>query len=110
MAEWGPYAAIAIGALATYMWRALGVALSGRMRDRSPVFDWVGCIAYALIAGLVARMIVFPVGPLQEVGLAARFGAALAAIVVFYAGRRNLLLGVAAGAALLAGFAHYFNV
>ena len=110
MTEWGPYVAIAIGALGTYMWRALGVALSGRMRDRSPVFDWVGCIAYALIAGLVARMIVFPVGPLQEVGLAARFGAALAAIVVFYAGRRNLLLGVAAGAALLAGFAHYFNV
>ncbi len=110
MADWGPYAAIAIGAVATYMWRALGVALSGRMRERSPVFDWVGCIAYALIAGLVARMIVFPVGPLQDVGLAPRLGAALAAILVFYVGRRNLLLAVAAGAALLAGFAHYFSL
>lgn len=110
MADWAPYAAIAIGALATYMWRALGVALSGRMRDRSPVFDWVGCIAYALIAGLVARMIVFPVGPLHEVGLIPRLCAALAAVVVFYAARRNLLLGVAAGAALVAGFAHYFSL
>jgi branched-subunit amino acid transport protein len=110
MADWTPYAAIAIGAVATYMWRALGVALSGRMRERSPVFDWVGCIAYALIAGLVARMIVFPVGSLQDVGLVPRLGAAFAAILVFYAGRRNLLLGVVAGAALLAGFAHYFSL
>jgi branched-subunit amino acid transport protein len=110
MAEWGPYAAIAIGAIATYIWRALGVALSGRMRERSPVFDWVGCIAYALIAGLVARMIVFPVGPLHDVGLAPRLGAALAAVFVFYAGRRNLLLGVAAGAVLLTVFAQYFTV
>lgn len=105
MAEWGPYAAIAVGAFATYMWRALGVALSGRMRDRSPVFDWVGCIAYALIAGLVARMIVFPVGPLHDLGLAVRLGAAGLAVVAFYAAGRNLLIGVGVGAAALAGSA-----
>jgi hypothetical protein len=89
------------------MWRALGVALSGRIPERSPIFDWVGCIAYALIAGLVARMIFLPVGPLQAVGLDARLGAAAVAVMVFYAARRNLLLGVAAGAAALAIIAHF---
>jgi branched-subunit amino acid transport protein len=107
MTEAAPYLAIAIGALATYMWRALGVALSGRMRERSPVFDWVGCIAYALIAGLVARMIVLPVGPLQAAGLVPRLAAAAVAVLVFYAARRNLLLGVGAGAAVLAGIAAF---
>jgi branched-subunit amino acid transport protein len=107
MSEWAPYVAVAVGALATYMWRALGVALSGRIRDRSPVFDWVGCIAYALIAGLVARMIVLPVGPLQAAGLAPRLAAVAVAVLVFYAARRNLLLGVAAGAAVLAGIAAF---
>ena len=107
MTDWAPYVAIAVGALATYMWRALGVALAGRMRDRSALFDWVGCIAYALIAGLVARMIVLPVGPLHEAALVPRLAAAGVALLVFYATRRNLLLGVAAGAAVLAGIAAF---
>lgn len=110
MRDWGPYIAIVVGALATYAWRALGVALSGRVRERSPIFDWVGCIAYALIAGLVARMILLPVGPLQEAGFALRFAAALAALAVFYVTGRNLLLGVIAGVALLAGMAWYFSL
>jgi branched-subunit amino acid transport protein len=109
MTEWGPYAAIAIGALATYAWRALGVALSGRVRERSPVFDWVGCIAYALIAGLVARMIVEPVGPLHEVGLVPRLTAVVLSVAVFFAAGRNLLLGVGVGAAALASIAAYYG-
>jgi branched-subunit amino acid transport protein len=102
---WGIVVVLA-GAVATLLWRALGVALSGRLRPDSPVIDLVGCIAYALLAALVARMILLPIGPLQATGLASRMAAAGIAVAVFFALRRNLLAGVIAGGcalALLAG-------
>ena len=89
------------GAAATYVWRALGVALSGRIDPAGPVFEWVGCVAYALLAGLIARMIVLPIGPLAATSLADRLASAVVALAIFFALRRNLLLGVAAGVAAL---------
>lgn len=94
------------GAAATFAWRALGVALSGRIKPDSPVLDLVGCIAYALLAALVARMILLPIGPLQAATLSSRVIAAGIAVLIFYLLRRNLLAGVVAGGAsltLLAG-------
>lgn len=96
-----PYLAILVGGLVTYFWRALGVALSGRIDPRGAVFEWVACVAYALLAGLIARMIVLPVGPLAETPLGARVAAAVIALAIFFALRRNLGLGVAAGAGAL---------
>ena len=106
MAEdiWGPlrpYLVVLVGAIATYMWRALGVALSDRIRADSALLDLIGCIAYALLAGLVARLILLPAGPLQAASLGARLVAAVAAIAVFFVLKRNLLAGVIAGAATL---------
>ena len=96
-----PYVAMLAGALATYAWRALGVALSGRIDPRGAVFEWVACVAYALLAGLIARMIVLPVGPLATSPLGARLAAAAIALAIFFALRRNVGLGVAAGAGAL---------
>ena len=36
--------------LATYLWRGLGMLLSGRVNIESEFFVWAGCVAYALIA------------------------------------------------------------
>jgi len=88
---------LAAGALATYLWRAVGVAISGRMHVGSPVFLWFGCVAYALMAGLIARMIILPIGPLQETALWERLLSAAVALGVFLLFRRNLALGVGAG-------------
>ena len=86
--------------LATYMWRALGVTFSGQLETTSPVFDWVSCIAYALIAGLVARMLILPIGTLQEATFDIRLAGAGAALAVFYLARRSILWGVLAGVGL----------
>jgi branched-subunit amino acid transport protein len=102
-----PYAVVLAGAAATHLWRALGVAMSGQIRPDSPILDLVGCIAYALLAALVARMILMPVGPLEDVGLAIRLVAAAVATAVFFALKRNLLAGVVAGGATLAALAGY---
>jgi branched-subunit amino acid transport protein len=98
------------GAGATLVWRALGVALSGRLKPDSPVLELVGCIAYALLASLVARMILLPIGPLQATGLPARLIAAAVGAAVFYAFGRNLLAGVVAGGGVLALLAGGFAV
>lgn len=98
---WGPYIALAITFFVTYGWRALGVALSGRLNTDSPIFEWVACVAYALLAGLISRMIVLPVGPLAETPLSDRLGAALLALAIFFLTRRNLFLGVLSGFSLL---------
>ena len=100
-----PYVVVLAGALATHLWRALGVAMSGQIRADSPLLDLVGCIAYALLAGLVARMILLPVGPLQGTGLAARLAATAVAVAVFFVFRRNVLAGVLAGGMALAALA-----
>ncbi len=96
-----PYGLMIVGALATYFWRALGVALSGRVDAGSALFEWVACVAYALLAGLIARMIVLPNGPLAETAGADRIAAAVIALAIFFLARRNVGLGVAAGAGAL---------
>ena len=85
------------GAAATYVWRALGVALSGRIDPTGPVFEWVGCVAYALLAALIARMIVMPVGPLEETDLGMRMVSAAIALAAFFLVRESIFFGVAAG-------------
>ena len=96
-----PLLAIAGAALATYLWRALGVALSGRLTLDQPVFKWVSCVTYAMLAGLIARLIILPGGALAETQDVDRIAAAVIALAVFYLTRRNLGLGVAAGAGAL---------
>jgi branched-subunit amino acid transport protein len=96
-----PWAVVLLSAVVTYAWRWLGVALSGRIDPNGAMIRWVGAVAYALLAGLIARMIVLPQGPLQETAMTDRIAAAAIALVIFLAARRNLVLGVAAGAGVL---------
>ena len=49
-AAWWPYVLVVVGGLVTYFWRALGVALSGRINAGSRLFEWVACVAYAMLA------------------------------------------------------------
>ena len=92
---------ILTGAVATYMWRALGVALSGRIDPDGPVVRWVACVAYAVLAALIARMILLPVGSLAEVSVSRRLLAAAVALGAFYLARRHLPVGVAVGGVTL---------
>ena len=84
--------------LASYLWRGLGVLLSGRINTASPIFSWVACVAYAMIAGLTVRLIIMPGGALAHAALADRLVAcAVAFVVYFVVSRRNLFLGIGSG-------------
>jgi branched-subunit amino acid transport protein len=93
--------AILTAALATYVWRALGVFLAGRLRADSAAMGWIGCVAYAILAGLIMRMLLLPVGLLEQTALVVRVAAAAVGIAVFVAVRRNVLIGVLAGTGTL---------
>lgn len=87
-----------IGAIAgTYLWRALGVAFSARIEPDGALFRWVSCISYAMLAALISRMTVMPLGSLAETPVTFRLGAMAVAIAVFFLARRGMLTGVVAG-------------
>ena len=88
--------------LATYLWRGPGVLIAARVDPSSEAFTWISCVAYAIIAGVVARMLVVPTGVLAETTPGERaIGTAAALAAYFLLTRRNLFVGVAAGAAVL---------
>ena len=85
-------------AAGTYLWRALGVAVAGRLDPDGEIFSWMGCVALAMIAGLVSRMLIDPVGVLATTSLLERLGATACGLVMYFGlTRRNLLAGVVGG-------------
>lgn len=93
---------LAVCGSATYLWRGPGVLLASEIDARGALFTWVSCVAYAIIAGVVTRMLVMPTGTLAETTPLERvIGSAVALAAYFWLTRRNLFVGVAAGAAAL---------
>jgi len=89
---------VVIGAvLATYLWRFLGAAFSYRIDTESKLFEWITCVSYAMLAGLISRMIFIPVGPLIETSLWSRVVCVIIGLAVFFLAGRRVLVGVAAG-------------
>ena len=58
---------VLLSAAATYFWRGLGVLLSARIDPEGPIFQWVTCVSYAMLAGLISRMIILPLGSLPSI-------------------------------------------
>lgn len=88
--------------LATYLWRGPGVLISAGIDPKSAAFTWISCVAYAIIAGLVTRMLLMPTGVLAETTLVERaLGSVAALAAYFWLTRRNLFVGVSAGAVAL---------
>lgn len=97
---------IAACGLGTYLWRGLGVALSGRIEPDSELFRWAACVAYAMVAGLIVRIIVMPTGVLAATPIEDRLIACAAALAAYYGLQRNLFVGVTTGAATLVALSY----
>lgn len=85
--------ALVLCILVTYLWRGAGVALAQRIDPAGAVFEWIGCVAYGLLAGLMARVMIFPVGLLAETSLITRGIAMVAGFLVFYWLNRHFAAG-----------------
>jgi branched-subunit amino acid transport protein len=92
-----PWLIVTLAIASTYLWRGLGVLLSRHIDPDGALFRWVTCVSYAMLAGLISRMTVLPLGALAATPLTHRLLAMALAFAVFFLGRRRILPAVAAG-------------
>ena len=114
LGELSPYLLlILVGVLPNEIWRWLGLGLVRGLNEKSEIVVLARAVATAILAGVIAKLILFPSDELTSIPLAVRVGAATCAVTAFVAARRSLLAGVAVGeVALLIGallFAHATN-
>ena len=64
---WGLWIALAGATIGTYFCRAIGVLLAKRINQDSEIFRWLAAVTYAMVAALVVRMILMPIGLLATV-------------------------------------------
>ena len=93
---------ILVTSFATYLSRFLGVVSSEKMDIKSKIFKWFNCIAYAILASLIARMIIFPAGELNESDIFVRLFVVILSIIVFLFTKKNLVYPTVLSAILLA--------
>ena len=102
MRELAPYfILIFAGFLPHEAWRWLGIVLSRGLDETSEVIVWVRAVAIAILAGVVAKIVVFSPGALAGVPLWVRLSAAAAGMLAFFLARQSVLVGVAAGTGCL---------
>ena len=82
---------IIVTSLATYISRFLGVLSSVRIKETSKTFRWFNCLAYATLAALIARTIIFPAGILVDVSYSNRLTVVLLSVFVFFISKKNFV-------------------
>ena len=98
---------ILVTSFATYLSRFLGVISSEKIKETSKIIKWFNCIAYSVLAALIARMVVFPAGELAESGILIRLFVVIASVVMFLFTKRNLVYPTVASAIMLAILNNY---
>jgi hypothetical protein len=101
---------VLVGFLPNEIWRLFGLVLARGLNEDSEIVTWARAVATAILAGVIAKLIIFSSGELAGIPLALRVAAALCGFAAFLAAKRSVFVGVAVGeAALLLGgflFAH----
>ena len=92
---------ILVTSFATYLSRFLGVVSSEKIEETSKIFRWFNCIAYSILAALIARMVIFPAGVLEEADLWLRLIVIIISIIIFIISKKNLVYPTVLSAILL---------
>ena len=83
--------AILVTSIATFLSRILGVITSQGITETSKIFRWFNCLAYATLAALIARTIIFPVGVLSEASYLSRSLVVLLCLGIFFITKKNFV-------------------
>ena len=92
---------ILVTSFATYLSRFLGVVSSEKIKETSKIFKWFNCIAYSVLAALIARMVIFPAGELAESGIVIRLFVVAISVAMFLFTKKNLVYPTILSAILL---------
>jgi hypothetical protein len=99
---WGIWLALAGACIGTYLCRAIGVLLSGKINQESEIFQWISAITYAKVAALTVRMSILPLGLLATVPVYLRIGLCLLSFAVMISKpQRRLVPALLTGTLLL---------
>ena len=88
---WAIFALVSVG---TYMWRAGGTAVAAYINPDGALFQWFSCLAFGMLAGLISRIILLPVGVMAETLLVDRLLALAAGFVLYFVFKRQMLAGI----------------
>ena len=83
--------AIIVTSLATFLSRFLGALTSEGIKETSKVFKWFNCLAYATLAALIARTIIFPAGVLEDASYYSRSIVVFLSLFVFFISKKNFV-------------------
>ena len=100
--------AILVTSLATFLSRFLGALTSEGIKETSKIFKWFNCLAYATLAALIARTIIFPVGVLSETSYLIRLIVVILSLVVFFVSKKNYVYPTIFSAVCMSVLANYF--
>jgi Branched-chain amino acid transport protein (AzlD) len=101
---WPYLALVLVGFLPNEVWRVLGLVLARGLNEDSEIVVWSRAAATAILAGVIAKLILFSPGELAAIPLAVRIAAAVCGFLAFFAIKRSVFAGVLAGeVVLLAG-------
>lgn len=89
----GMWGLLILVSLSTYFWRAGGVIISSHIDPTGNLAQWFTCIAYGMLAGLISRIMLMPIGILAETHLIDRLASLSFGFVVFFLLKRHLLPG-----------------
>jgi len=98
---------ILVTSFATYLSRFLGVVSSEKIKETSKIFKWFNCIAYSVLAALIARMVIFPAGELAESDVLIRLFVVAVCVLMFLFTKKNLVYPTVLSAILLALLNNY---
>ena len=98
---------ILVTSFATYLSRFLGVVSSEKIDATSKIFRWFNCIAYSILAALIARVVIFPAGVLDESDLWIRLFVLIISIIIFIISKKNLVYPTVTSAIMLAILNNY---
>ena len=83
--------AILVTSLATFLSRFLGALTSEGIKETSKLFKWFNCLAYATLAALIARTIIFPAGVLADASYYSRSIVVFLSLYVFFISKKNFV-------------------
>ena len=98
---------IIVTSIATYLSMFLGVLRSETIKETSKIFRWFNCLAYSTLAALIARIVIFPSGTLNDVDYLIRFIVISFSILSFYLNKKNLVYPTIFSAIILSLFSSY---
>ena len=108
--ELSPYLVlILVGFLPNEIWRMLGIVAAHGLAEDSELLIWVRAVAIAVLAGVVAKIVLFPPSGLADVPLAVRLTAIASGAAAFALVRRSVFVGVSTGEAVLIAGAYWFG-